>query len=517
MPVTRRNFLKASIGIGITSSISGCIAHSLPIQGNTFPSLENQPIPSALGLATSLPHEYHYETKIEGKVPSDLRGVLYRNGPGLFERNGLRKRFLLDGDGMIQAFRFHDKGVSFQNKFVRTQKYTEESIAKKFLYSTWTTQSPGGVMSNLFGYNMMNQAGVNVIRRGNTLYANDESSQPYALNPDTLDTIGLDNLGQSQEYPIVYSAHWKVDGKNGDWIHFGSDYGKNLNFHLTIFDQLGKLKKHWILPSPRYVYIHDFFVTESYIILNLQPSFMSVYGFLFGQESIVDSISWQPEQGNLIMVVDKSGEQKPFYLPIEASWMWHSLNAYEKGNDIIAEFVAASESKELIGLHPMFKEIMSAEKGDECAPYHIRRYIIDIKKKVIKQEILNNGDLEFPSVNPNHSCHPHKFGYLVKKTNNELFWENIVRINMDSGNEDVYHFGVGYYCSEPIFVPKRNTIYDFSQEREPGYLLTEVYNGYTQKTFLAIFDAEHIDDGPIAQVHLHHHVPISFHGSWYQT
>jgi len=200
-------------------------------------------------------------------------------------------------------------------------------------------------MSNLFGHNMMNQAGVNVIRRGNILCAIDESSQPYALNPDTLETIGLYNLGSSKEYPIVYSAHWKIDGKNGGWVHFGSDYGKDLNIHLTIFDKSGKLKKHWILPSPRYVYIHDFFVTERYIILNLHPSFMSVYGFLFGLESIVDSISWQPELGNLVLVVDKSGEQEPFSLSVDASWMWHvTVHSPCQKNYPIVNFTYATRS-----------------------------------------------------------------------------------------------------------------------------------------------------------------------------
>jgi len=442
--------------------------------------------------------------------------VLYRNGPGLFDKNGLRKRFLLDGDGMIQAFRFHDKGVSFQNKFVRTQKFIEESLADKFLYSTWTTQAPGGVMSNLLGHNMMNQAGVNVIRRGDTLYANDESSQPYALNPDTLQTIGLSNLGGSTDHPIVYSAHWKVDGKNGDWVHFGSDYGKGLNIHLTIFDKSGKLKRHWILPSPRYVYMHDFFVTERYIILNLHPSFMSIYGFLFGRESIVDSIAWEPEKGNLIMVIDKTGEQEPWSLTVEASWMWHSLNAYEKGNEIIADFVASDNANELVGKNTRFRAIMSAQRGEARAPQNIRRYIINIKKKTIKQEVLGEGDYEFPMVNSSHSCHPHKYGYFVKKTNDEFFWENVVRMDMNSGAIESFGFGAGYYCTEPIFATKPGVHYDVSKNEEPGWALTEVYDGHTHKTFLAVFNAEHIADGPIAKIHLDHHVPISFHGSWYQ-
>jgi carotenoid cleavage dioxygenase-like enzyme len=39
---------------------------------------------------------------VEGNIPRELNGSLYRNGPGLFERGGLRKPHLLDGDGLVQ-------------------------------------------------------------------------------------------------------------------------------------------------------------------------------------------------------------------------------------------------------------------------------------------------------------------------------------------------------------------------------------------------------------------------------
>ncbi|WP_442940375.1 carotenoid oxygenase family protein [Nostoc sp.] len=52
---------------------------------------------------------------------------------------------------------------------------------------------------------------------------------------------------------------------------------------------------------------------------------------------------------------------------------------------------------------------------------------------------------------------------------------------------------------------------------EPGWLLTEVLNGYTKKSFLAIFAAEHLSDGSIAIAHLRHHVPFNFHGYWFSA
>jgi Retinal pigment epithelial membrane protein len=64
---------------------------------------------------------------IEGTVPPELSGTLYRNGPGLFERNGYRKATLLDGDGMIRAFTFAGGKVRFRTRFVTTEKLTREA------------------------------------------------------------------------------------------------------------------------------------------------------------------------------------------------------------------------------------------------------------------------------------------------------------------------------------------------------------------------------------------------------
>jgi carotenoid cleavage dioxygenase-like enzyme len=84
------------------------------------------------GLTESLPEEHDYDARIEGHIldqlhGNQLRGTLYRNGPGIFERNGHRLRCILDGDGMIQSFTFDGSAVRYCNRFVRTGKYQDES------------------------------------------------------------------------------------------------------------------------------------------------------------------------------------------------------------------------------------------------------------------------------------------------------------------------------------------------------------------------------------------------------
>ena len=46
--------------------------------------------------------------RVEGSLPPELRGTLYRNGPGLLTRLGQRYAHWFDGDGAISAVRFED-------------------------------------------------------------------------------------------------------------------------------------------------------------------------------------------------------------------------------------------------------------------------------------------------------------------------------------------------------------------------------------------------------------------------
>ena len=71
-----------------------------------------------------------------------------------------------------------------------------------------------------------------------------------------------------------------------------------------------------------------------------------------------------------------------------------------------------------------------------------------------------------------------------------------------------------HYCGEAIFAPKPRFLYETGSVNEPGWLLTQVYNGHTRKTFMAILDADQLETGPVCTIHNTHHVPISFHGWW---
>jgi len=93
-------------------------------------------------LGLGVDEEHDYAPAVEGTLPSGLKGTLFRNGPGLFERNGYKKSTLLDGRRHDSALSVNDGAVRFRNRFVQTSKFKEESTAQRFLHPTWTTPAP---------------------------------------------------------------------------------------------------------------------------------------------------------------------------------------------------------------------------------------------------------------------------------------------------------------------------------------------------------------------------------------
>jgi all-trans-8'-apo-beta-carotenal 15,15'-oxygenase len=327
--LTRREFLacgcSATVGVA-----TGCVA-SPPLPKAEFTDF-GSPDQPYLGLATSLRQEYDYAADLYGALPAGLAGVLYRNGPGLFDRGGLRKRSLLDGDGLIQRFHFHGDGVRFRSCFVRTPKFVDEAAAGRFIYPTWSTLAPGGIWNNFWGPGRIrSQAGVTVFPWRNSLYAFDESSLPFELDPATLKTIGESRLGVQPETPLIFAAHGKFDPVTGEWLHFGIQYERRVSLHLTCFSASGALIRHRIIELPRYVYLHDWFVGSRHVLLNLHPLEVAVLGPLLGIRSILDSLRWHPEQGSLLLILPRDFSGEPLLLPTEASFMWHSVNAFEQG------------------------------------------------------------------------------------------------------------------------------------------------------------------------------------------
>lgn len=498
--------------LGLVAYVAGRFAAcDGPLRGVVVDERVLQSFPAA-GLGLSIDAEHAYQAVISGKLPAELRGTLYRNGPGSFDRGGQRKRCLLDGDGMVQSFRIADGAVQYRNRFVRTAKFEAETEAGHLLLPTWSTQAPGGIWKNLGG-GIDNQAGVSVVPRSGRLFAFDDHRAPYEIDPDSLATVGLSWIGM-EAGSTVFSAHSIIDGVSGEWILFGIEYGKQAVLHLTILSPENALVWHRSHPLPSHTYLHDFLATSKYLIINLHPAEIDLVSYLSGRHSMTSSLRWRPELGNQVLVFERLSDRPPQSFAAPAAWMWHAVNAYDVDGKIVADFIGYDNPDHFLGSDPAMFAIMEGRRGTFDAPGTLRRYTIDLDAAELHEEIIRAECHEFPIVNPALRCHRHLVAYFASIEGDDAFFNSIARVHTGSGERQVFRFPTHHYCGEPVFAPRPTEGGRDDGGRDAGWLLSQVYDGVERRTYLAVFDSEDLTSGPVATVHLEHPVPIAFHGAW---
>lgn len=444
-----------------------------------------------------------YVPEVEGALPAELRGSLYRNGPGRFERGGYRIKHLLDGDGLVQRLSFGDAGVRYQNAFVRTEKFITEEATGKRSQATWTTRKSDAWWDNLGGGIERSQAGITIYPIHRRLLARDEYGPSYTINPETLATGEQLPPG---DMTVTYKAHSRIDPETGDWIVAGAKYRRTMQLHAEIYDRDFKLKRHIEVESPRSVYFHDFLATKRFIIFVLHPCSLSPFGFLLGLKSFTDSLVWRGEQGNLIALVPRDGGA-PRFFEAQSAYVWHGLNAFEDGENVTIDFVGFNEPDHFIGRDAFFSNIMQGRMGRAQAAGKIRRYRINLAANALAEEIVDAGNHEFPMIHWRDAMVRQRIGYF-SFGGLGVFNSGLKRFDYETGEARVFDFGAETHVGEPVFAPKP------SGAPGDGWLITQCLDGRSERSFFAVFDAAAPDAGPLAKIWLHHAVPISFHGAW---
>ncbi|GIM09572.1 hypothetical protein Vretimale_13395 [Volvox reticuliferus] len=133
----------------------------------------------------------------EGKLPPELRGTFFRNGPGRFSRGPDVHGHPYDGDGLVASVAFPGDGRAFfRSAAVRTLEHEAEDLAGRLLFrGAISSRGRGGLLGNVGNLTLRNAANAGVALQGGKLLALYPGGLPYALDPTTLATHGVYSLG----------------------------------------------------------------------------------------------------------------------------------------------------------------------------------------------------------------------------------------------------------------------------------------------------------------------------------
>ena len=498
--MNRREFTKAGGLIGAALSLPGCSQIGLAENG-TQPSSKvnttNQP-DWAIGYQDAVAHELETESLelVYGKLPSDLRGRFYRNGPALFERDGLKMNHWFDGDGMLQMFEIESGNVRHKGSMLKTTKYLSDSKAGRFTTNNFATTVPDP--SPILGPDDMNVSNTSVMSVGGEMFALWEGGSAFQVDPLTLSPLGSKTWGDGLK-GMPFSAHPKFE-RDGSLWNFGQDV---FSERLIIYriSATGQLMKVDLLPDVPGGMIHDFCMTDKHLVF-VVPSFRVTQR----AATFLDMFSWQAQQAQDVIVVDKNDLSNRRQYELPPGFQFHFGNAYEENGDIIYSACVGNDRFVTAGARDVLNGRMPERADTQLMTMRLAK---NGSAKVVN-EISALAEHEFPQFNPLYQGRRAQYLYTIGKSYPDRAGESaIIKHDLDNGDYDFYDYGEHHIAEEHLFVPRSS-----QASEDDGYLIGTALDFKNQRTQLNVLDAKNIKAGPIAVLRLPYYLPVGFHGAW---
>lgn len=460
----------------------------------------------------SLAQEYDYWIEdIDGEIPPDLQGTLFRNGPGLLEINGDRLRHPFDGDGMVCAITLTAGKAHFRNRYVRTEGFVAEQAAGRILYrGVFGTRKPGGWLANLLDQRLKNIANTQVIYWGDRLLALWEAALPYRLDPATLETLGTETLNGVLADSKAFAAHPWIDPGTADQeprlVNFSLKPGLSTTITVYELDLAGQVLTHHRHTTPGFAFIHDFAITPHYCLFLQSPIQLNPLPYLLGLRGPGECLKFRRDRLTRVLVVPRKQPAAMQTLEVQTGFVFHHVNAFEQGETIVLDSIVYDDFP-TVEPDRDFRQVEFAA----LPPGQLWRFHLNLTGQTVTARRLAERCCEFPALHPQRVGRPYSTAYLgaAHDPTGNAPLQAIWKLNLESGAQDLWSAAPHGFVGEPVFVPHPGT-----GAEDEGWLLTLVYDGDHHRTDVVILDAQDLSRGPLARLHLKHHVPYGLHGSF---
>ncbi|MEH6567702.1 MAG: carotenoid oxygenase family protein [Halioglobus sp.] len=442
---------------------------------------------------------------IEGTMPLDLNGTFYRNGPNV-QVPPKNDYHFFTGDGMVHAFTFNNGKVSHKNRWARTERFKIEQRTGESLFSG---MNPLDTDPEYLDFVLTDKEGVantSIVLHGDRMLLLEEGHLPFEMDPDTLESHGAWSF--YGKLTTTMTAHPKVDPVTGEMLFYAYMATGPFTDDMGLYrvNKEGHMTESHIFKAPYSAMVHDFVVTENYIVFPIMPLTGSMDRAMSGQAPF----AWEPEKPTLVGVMPRDGSPEDIrWIEGEPCYVFHFMNGYDKDGVITMDACHFDHA-------PLFPDM----DGNPTEPTHpsLTRWTIDLNAENSKVQMVRIGEpgAEFPVIDPRYAMREYRHGWYTSTDrtieatipDGDWVYNAIVHFDVTTNKADTFAFTEGH-VSEPMFVPKNAD----AAEGE-GYVLTCVYDLQANTSALCVFDAQKISAGPLARAHVSHRVPVCFHGTW---
>jgi len=419
--------------------------------------------------------------RVLGELPMALDGSFLRIGPNPLHGADAARHNVLAGDAMVHGLRIRDgRAEWYRNRWVRTDR-----VARAF--GELPTPGPRhGLSDNCNG---------NIIRHAGRTYAvGDAGVLPTELGAD-LSTVARSDFDGT--LPAGFSAHPELDPLTGE-LHAIAYYHDLPHVHYLTVGVDGKVRRAEPISMKNTSMMHAFSLTERYAVIYDLPVTFNAAAAAAGSRV---PYTWDDGHGARLGVLPRDGgDADVLWMDVDPCYVFHPLNAYETGREIVIDVI---RHERLFDRDPL--------RPSESAPT-LWRWTVDLPSGMVTERQLDDYIQEFPRIDDRYKGSQHRYGFTtaVRPDNGGLFaGPALLRHDLLLGRTDVHEFGPGRETGEAVFVPRAA-----DAPEGDGWLLSLVYDRQADRSDLVVLDTADFAGDPVATVRLPVRVPHGFHANW---
>jgi len=417
------------------------------------------------------------DLEIKGEVPKEINGLYIRNG--MNPRSGYSDHWFF-GNGMLHGFNFEDGKVSYKNRYVRTPYYEKDLD-----------------IIGSFGDLSASPANTHIIKHADKFLALEEAHLPWEVD-ENLETKGAYDF--SGKLKGAMTAHPRICPKTGELLFFS--YSVMSEPYLTYYraNPAGKLVQIEPIELPRAVMMHDWNITENYVVfmdlpiisdMNLAVETGSPFGF-------------KPEFGARLGVMPREGSNSDVkWFDIDPCYVFHPLNSYEEGNKIIL-YVCRQQEAMVGGFQDIY--------GGETTVARLWKWTIDLESGSVKEEQIDDAPCDFPRIDDRRIGFKNDYGYfttLETEVDSLTIGRHLLKYDLVNNKRLTHDLGENVTGGEALFVPR-----NANSSEDDGWAISLAYEAETDRSKLLVINSQDFESAPVAEIYAPQRVPNGAHGSW---
>lgn len=451
-----------------------------------------------------------YDLIVEGEIPAEINGVWFRSiaDPQYPSKEG--NDIFISGDGMVGAFYFENGHVDYKCRYVMTERLKNDRAARRSLYGRYRNPFTDDPSVQGKGRGVANTTPV---FHGGRLLTLKEDSRGWELDPVTLETIGeFDYDGALNSETMT--AHTRLDPETGELYSFGYEARGLATTDVSYWkaDKHGKLHNEQWFKVPYCAMMHDFAVTRKHAIFPVFPTVCELDRLKEGGSHWAWDVSKKSHVGIMPRDGDVS-EMRWFEGP--PAFSYHMVNAFTEGNKVHMDLCVTD-----VNVFPFVQEAAGIQMKPSELNGRLARWTFDLDDDSNTwTETILGPDGDMPRVAEKDFMQDYEIAYyaqfLIQNgppiVSGPVYagFNTATRINVKTGETKSFSLPDVTF-QEPVHIPS-------SQDGHEGYLAIVGELKDKDRCDVYLFNAETLDEGPIATIRMPLRLRDAVHGNWVQA